>query len=152
MIVVSDSIAITTLLKAGQEQLLKDLFGSILVPQGVWDELRAFHHQLPEFVSLRLLSGKILAPQTEALGRGEAEAITLARELSADLLLTDDRKARLAAERLGLKCAGLLGFLVRAKSTGRIDSVKSMIDILQNRGGLYLSEAVIAEALKLAGE
>jgi len=37
-------------------------------------------------------------------------------------------------------------------SSGRITSVKSKIEMLQNRGGLYLSEEVIAEALKLAGE
>ena len=124
----------------------------MLVPRAVCDELLAFHHQLPDFVSLRGISGKIPMPGTEALGRGETEAITLASEVSADLLLTDDRKARLVAERLRLKCAGLLGLLIRGKSTGRIRSVKSMIDTLQERGGLYLAEAVIAEALKLAGE
>jgi predicted nucleic acid-binding protein len=152
MTVVSDATAITTLLKAGEEQLLKTLFGKVIVSQAVQDELLAFHPQLPDFVLLRPMTGKYPVPETETLGRGEAEAITLAFELSADLLLTDDRKARQTAERLGLKCSGLLGLLVRAKDLGKIASVKSKIEMLQSRGGLYLSEEVIAEALKLAGE
>jgi uncharacterized protein len=152
MTVVSDATAITTLLKAGEGQFLRKLFNRVLVPRAEWDELLAFHTQLPEFVVLQTMMAKTPNPQTETLGRGEAEAITLALEISADLLLTDDRKARLTAEYLGVKCAGLLGLLVQAKDQGRIPSVRPMIETLQNRGGLYLSEEVIAEALKLAGE
>jgi uncharacterized protein len=152
MTVVSDATAITTLLKAGEEQLLKSLFDRVIVSQAVWNELLAFHTQLPDFVLLQPIAAKTPAVDTESLGRGEAEAITLGLELSADLLLTDDRKARQTAERLGLKCSGLLGLLVRAKGQGMIASVKLMIENLQNRGGLYLSEEVIAEVLRLAGE
>ena len=46
MIVVSDTTAVTTLLKAGMEGLLQKLFGSVIIPQAVWDELHAFHPQL----------------------------------------------------------------------------------------------------------
>ena len=53
MIVVSDTTAITTLLKAGEERLLRELFGTVTIPQAVWDELHAFHSGLPEFVHLR---------------------------------------------------------------------------------------------------
>jgi predicted nucleic acid-binding protein len=152
MTVVSDSTAITTLLKVGKEGLLKNLFDTVIVSRAVWDELLAFHAQLPDFVLLRPTTGKNPVLETATLGRGEAEAITLALEVSAELLLTDDRKARQAAERLGLKCTGLVGLLIRAKGQGKIRSVKAMIELLQNRGGLYLSEAVITEALKFAGE
>ena len=86
------------------------------------------------------------------MGRGEAEAIKLAKKISADLLLTDDRKARLAATLLGISCAGLLAVLVQAKQNGRIGSVRSLIDKLESKGGLYLSDSVKAEALKSAGE
>lgn len=43
MIVVSDTTCITTLLKAGMEDLLPALFGTVTIPQAVWDELLAFH-------------------------------------------------------------------------------------------------------------
>lgn len=47
MIVVSDTTAVTTLLKAGMEGLLQELFGNVTVPQAVWDELRLY---LPDAV------------------------------------------------------------------------------------------------------
>jgi predicted nucleic acid-binding protein len=153
MIVVSDTTAITTLLKAEMEGLLAKLFENVAVPQAVWDELAVFHRELPKFVLLRpVVRTDRLLPETTSLGRGEAEAITLAREINADLLLTDDLKARGIAARLNVTCAGLLGLLIRAKRRGHISSVHQAMGTLEARGGLYLSDAVKAEALKLAGE
>jgi predicted nucleic acid-binding protein len=91
-------------------------------------------------------------PETLSLGRGEGEAIQLAKEINADLLLTDDLAARRAAARLNVKCSGLLGLMVRAKECGRIGSLREAVEALETRGGLYLSDAIKAEALKLAGE
>jgi predicted nucleic acid-binding protein len=153
MIVVSDTTAITTLLKAGEERLLQEVLGGVIVPPSVWTELRAFHSQLPDFISLRPVADATQRlPGTESLGWGEAEAIKLAKEIGADLLLCDDRKARAAAGRLGIPCIGLLGVVVQAKQTNRISSVRSLIETLESKGGLYLSDAVKAEAVKLAGE
>lgn len=153
MSVVSDTTAITTLLKAGQIRLLQELFERVFVPQAVWDELAEFHRTLPNFVELRPVqnAGQRL-PGTVTLGRGEAEAISLARELSARLLVTDDRKARVAAKRLNVPCIGLVGVVIQAKRQGKIPSVRDLLEIVQNKGGLYLSDAVIAEALRLADE
>jgi uncharacterized protein len=153
MIVGSDTTAVTTLLKAGMESLLFELFGTVTIPQAVWEELLAFHSRLPDFVLLRPLAPAARRlPQTERLGRGEAEAITLAKNINSDLLLTDDLNARSVAAALNIKCAGLLGVLIRGKQRGHIPSVKEAIGALEVRGGLYLSPAVKAEALKLAGE
>jgi len=91
-------------------------------------------------------------PGIERLGKGETQAIQLAIELGAGILITDDRKARAAATSLGLKCTGLLGLLVIAKQSNQISSVRTMIDVLEKMGGLYLSEAVKAEAVRIAGE
>jgi len=153
MIVVSDTTAITTLLKAGMERLLPELFESVTIPQTVCDELLAFHARLPNFVLLRPVArtdGRL--PETASLGRGEAEAITLAKEINADVLLTDDLKARNIAASLNIKCSGLLGLLIRGKQRGHVTSVREAMGWLEARGGLYLSDAVKAEALKLAGE
>lgn len=153
MTVVSDTTAVTTLLKAGMGGLLQQLFGSVIVPQAVWDELHAFDPQVPDFVLLRpIVSAEGRLPQTWLLGGGEGEAITLAKEVNADLLLTDDLKARRLAVGLNLKCTGLLGLVIRAKQRDHITSVREAIRILETRGGLYLSDAVRAEAVKLAGE
>ncbi len=53
MTVVTDTTAVTTLLKAGEERLLREIFVSVIVPQAVWDELLAFHSHLPDFVLRR---------------------------------------------------------------------------------------------------
>jgi predicted nucleic acid-binding protein len=137
MIVVSDTTAITTLLKAGKEDLLQQSFKEVLVPQAVWNELLAFHRILPDFIILRpTVSGERFAG-AELLGMGEAEAIMLAKETGAELFLTDDRKARAAAMRLGIKCSGLAGLLVRAKQANQISSVREWLVILESKGGLY---------------
>ncbi len=53
MSIVSDTTAITTLLKTEQGRLLQDMFGRVFVPQAIWDELKEFHAELPAFVELR---------------------------------------------------------------------------------------------------
>jgi hypothetical protein len=153
MIVVSDTTAITTLLKVGMEGLLSELFETVAIPQAVWNELLAFHSQLPNFVLLRSIARKDQRlRQTSSLGSGEAEAITLAKEINADLLLTDDLKARRIAASLNINFMGILGLLIRAKQRGHIISIRDAIGKLEAPGGLYLSVAVRKEALKLAGE
>lgn len=54
MMVVSDTSPITTLLKVDRADLLHDMFGSVVVPQGVADELRAFHSDAVRMEALRL--------------------------------------------------------------------------------------------------
>ena len=153
MSVVSDTTAVTTLLKAKEQRLLQELFERVLVPQTVWDELKEFHKELPVFVELRPVNNPTQRLSgTELLGRGEAEAMLLAKQLNARLLLTDDRGARSAARRLQIPCIGLVGMVVHAKQHGNISSVRAMLQKLEADGGLYLSDAVIADALQLADE
>lgn len=52
------------------------------------------------------------------LGAGESEAIVLAREVKADVLLMDERRGRNAAKRLGITCTGLVGLLLEARRRG----------------------------------
>ena len=152
MIVVSDTTAITTLLKTGDEDLLSKLFGTVLVPPAVGDELRAFHSILPDFIEVRALPAAPRPAGTERLGRGESEAMQLALQTNADWLLLDDRQARVVAKKLGLKCVALTGVLIKAKHLGHVFSVRELLLRLEQRGGLYLSDAVKTEALLQAGE
>lgn len=153
MIVVSDTTAITSLLKIGEERLLKEQFGTVIVPRAVWNELLVFHTRLPDFIVLKPVSASDSRVRgTETLGRGEAEAIKLAKEIGADLLLVDDHKARTSAESSGIKCTGLLAVIVQAKRDGRLASVGTAIESLEKSGGLYLSERVKAAALRLGDE
>ncbi|NJK35769.1 MAG: DUF3368 domain-containing protein [Oscillatoriales cyanobacterium SM2_2_1] len=81
---------------------------------------------------------------------GEAEAIALAYEYQCRLIV-DDLQARKVAQRLGLQITGTVGVLITAKKRGIIDSVKGTINSLESVG-FYVSEALKAQALELAGE
>lgn len=72
------------------------------------------------------------------LDEGEAEAIALAVELKADLLLLDERIARAVASRFGLNFIGLLGIITNAKQRGIIDRAKPIVDDLITRAGFWI--------------
>ena len=85
------------------------------------------------------------------LGRGESEAIALAKEVKADLVILDDEKARKAAISEGLRITGLLAFLVQAKEKDIIKRVKPLMDNLRQRG-FFISEDLYQDAIGKAGE
>jgi len=85
-----------------------------------------------------------------ALHAGEAEAIILAHELGA-LLVIDERDGRRRAAALGITLTGTAGIVARAKALGVIPSVRPVLDALAT-AGLRLSPIVVAEVLGLAGE
>ncbi|MDQ3801279.1 MAG: DUF3368 domain-containing protein [Acidobacteriota bacterium] len=127
MIVVSDTSPINYLVLLGEIELLPKLFNEVIIPRAVWDELRT--EGTPEEVRnwidsnpqwLKIQNAKII-DQTIALGAGEREAISLAEELNADLVLIDDRKARKTAIQRGLKVSGTISILESASKRGLVD-------------------------------
>lgn len=88
----------------------------------------------------------------ERIDIGEAEAIALAVEISADYLLIDEAIGRDIARSMGIKITGLLGVLLRAKRGGHVDLIKPYIDRLVNEANFRLSASLIDEALFQAGE
>jgi predicted nucleic acid-binding protein len=69
-----------------------------------------------------------------SLDLGESEALILMRETQADLLLVDDRRARLHATRLGYPLTGTIGILRTARNRGLIPSAATLLEDLQHRG------------------
>lgn len=65
------------------------------------------------------------------LGSGEREAIALAEEVGADLLLVDDAKARREALRRGLAVTGTLAVLVAAAERGLVDLPEAIAALWQ---------------------
>ena len=82
----------------------------------------------------------------------EAEAIACALEVKAKLLLIDERRGRLVANRLGLSVTGLMGVLLLARKRGLIDSIRPSLDDLRRVAGFWISDALYRRVIEEAGE
>ncbi len=125
-LVVADSSPISYLALIDALHILPRLYTKVILPHAVLQELRHPHAptlvqrwvaELPEWVEVR--EGKLLPLET-MLGPGEAEAIALACELHAMVLL-DERAGRSEAKRLGLQVAGTVGVLEKAAAERLLD-------------------------------
>ena len=120
MIVVSDTTSLNYFVHIGQEHVLSLLFGRVVVPPAVVAELkrpraplrvREWAGKLPDWLEIQTPTS-IVAYQ--GLGPGETEAIALALELHANIILIDERDGVAEAKRLGLNVTGTLGVIVMA--------------------------------------
>jgi predicted nucleic acid-binding protein len=127
------------LARIGRLDLLPGLYRQVLIPSAVAQELETSLRDLPFVPQLASLPWLVIgAPQDSAnvqrmradLDAGEAEAIVLALERHADLLLVDERRGRRIAIAAGLRVMGLLGVIAAAKNKGLIDAAKPVIDEL----------------------
>jgi hypothetical protein len=153
MIVVSDTSVITSLIHIGREQLLAEFHGTVLIPLAVQQELLRTHVQIPGFLEVRAVHDLANVARLRAeLDLGEAEAIVLAKESSADLLLIDEKLGRAVAVREGLRISGLLGLCVDAKLCGKISSLRELVQKLELEAGFHVSATVKEQAFALASE
>lgn len=151
--VVSNTSPITNLLSVGQISLLKLVYGEIVIPQAVKIELESYHGSVV-FESLSWLKCMHVRDRSgvvSALGKGEAEAIVLAQEVRANLLLIDDYKARKEAEKRNLIVKGLLGVVQSAHQLGYLNLVKPLLDSLITNG-FRVSEELYLRVLEESGE
>lgn len=153
MIVVSDTTAITSLLKINQATLLSDLFREVCIPAAVRDELLKYHSIIPAFLQVRpVVNATAISLLVADLDRGEAEAIVLAEEIRADALLIDEKQGRAIAERRGLRCLGLAGALLMAKQNQIIPSLAAILQSLEQDANFYLDESLKKSLLVRANE
>lgn len=153
MLVVSDTTAITSLLKVRRIDILVSLFHDVVIAEAVRDELLRYHLSIPVFLQVRAVTEKeLLSTLLESLGKGEAESIVLAAELRAAALLIDERRGRRIAEQHGIRCLGLAGVVLLAKRKGIIASAGAFLDDLERDARFYLGADLKNELLKKAGE
>lgn len=129
MIVVSDTSSICYLILIGEVEVLPLLFGRVIIPPSVRDELtapgapeevRAWIDSSPEWLEVQPVRS-VPSSITPGLHAGERDVLALANELGADLVILDDGAARKKAADLGLSFTGLLGILDRAARKQLID-------------------------------
>jgi predicted nucleic acid-binding protein len=153
LIVVSDTTAITSLMKIGRAEILAVLFHEVVIPEAVRDELAEYHATLPRFLLVKSVADRAqVTALLKDLEAGEAEAILLAMELGADVLLIDERRGRKIAEAKGIACLGLAGALLLAKRRGVIPSVATLLDELETGARFYLAADLKREILDSSGE
>jgi predicted nucleic acid-binding protein len=157
-LIVSDASPLHYLALIGETDLLPALFGRVIIPQKVFDELQkpktppdvqAFAASRPAWLEVHAISTPINASLAH-LDKGEQEAITLAIEIQADTLLIDETKGRSAAKSHGLKVVGTLGALLDAALTGLCD-LENAIDRLRQTN-FHATEALYQRFLKLYEE
>lgn len=147
-LVVSDSTCLIGLQRIGRTNVLSRLFTTIHIPLAV-------HHEvgfLQPCMKVERVQDLLLVTALETqLDRGEAEAIALAAERQADLLILDEKKGRRVARDMGLRISGTIGLLVRARREGILPACRPVLDALEEVH-FHITPALRAEALRLAGE
>ncbi|NOT49256.1 MAG: DUF3368 domain-containing protein [Acidobacteria bacterium] len=130
--------------------VLPSLYGHILIPPAVYRELttptapekvRLWFQDRPSWIEIRELSGAVGQDLADFLDAGESEAIQLAKELQADLLLIDELAGRKLAIENGLRVIGLIGVLATAAQKALIDPEIAIKQI--ERTNFYISEDLI---------
>jgi predicted nucleic acid-binding protein len=131
MRVVSNTSPLVYLLLIQEIRILPCLFSEVLIPEAVRGELahpdapieiRNWIEQPPNWISTAQLSTYEEDSDLQRVDPGEREAILLAEQRNADLLLLDDRKARQVARRRGLPLTGLVGVLRMAIARDLVDA------------------------------
>jgi len=147
MVVVSNSTPLIYLAALSDFDLLRALFGSIRIPDAVHQEVVAQATGFPVQSAVQRAQGDWIqliavrkAPLVEGimedqkLQRGEAEAIVLAQELRANLLLLDQRRAVAYARASRIRVVRRPLVYVTAKRHGLIASVREKLDHLRKEG------------------
>ena len=151
-VVVADTSPLNYLAQCGAIEVLPQLYGSVVIPRAVFDELsgtgapeavRGWLAPPPVWISIRSASA---IDETLVLGRGEVEAICLAQEIHADEILLDERRARKAAQERGLIVTGTLGVL-EAAAKRHLLHLPEVIEKLEHTN-FRIDPALVQEALK----
>jgi predicted nucleic acid-binding protein len=161
VIVVADAGPLIYLDGIGKLDLLPALYGRVLVPRRVFEEVVVEGAGLPGAAGVAAAGwlevvdipadDLVYAALRTAVDSGEAAAIALAARTHADVVLIDDRAGRLAATQLGLLVRGTLAILVEAKRRGHVDAVKPLIARM-HAAGFRATPAIVAAILELASE
>ena len=138
--------------------LLRDLYIEVWIPREVEKEFLAIDEVVYQEVLDNAPWIKIVdlthpqdATVYKSLDAGEAEVFALANEHNARLVIIDEWEARQEAKKIGLSFKGIVGILLEAKEEGLIDEIKPLLITLKENG-IYLSDSLIGQALKEAGE
>jgi len=155
MRVIVDTSPLIALERIGQLELLKALYGNVVRPQSVLDELNRGkeHYQISSLLTktewITTEPDPLEMALRKELGAGETAVITLAYKSHADLVILDDLQARLVACAMGLRITGTLGVLLAANHKSLLPDIVPAIQKLQ-QCGFRISDTLIQKMSDLA--
>ena len=139
----------------------RSISSGILIPPAVWKEVvkqgkkRPGEHQVAtsNWIEVHDIRRQDIAKLLkQELDEGEAEAIVLADEVKAEVILLDERDALKTAKNLGLSVLGTVGILIWAKRAGKIVNLREILDDLQGRARFRISQTLYKRVLIEVGE
>ena len=154
--VVSNTGPLIALAQIDQFDLLRRLFGKIIIPPAVraeiQDELSVAAMTAADWITVQpaqdALAARLLREELDA---GESEAIILAKELDVALVLIDERAAARKARALGLRVIGTLGVLLLGKRAEHLSTIKPLLDSLREHD-FRMSNSLYDQVLRDAGK
>jgi predicted nucleic acid-binding protein len=131
----------------------------IVVPRPVADEVNREEPTDPAVRAiastpwLRVVDPPPVPPVIQAwdLGPGESSVLAWAHAHPGTLAILDDLAGRRCATALRIPVRGTLGLVLVAKQRGRLPLARPVLEGMR-ACGMYLSDQVLNEALKLVGE
>jgi predicted nucleic acid-binding protein len=150
MIVVADTSPLNYLILIEEADVLRKLYGRVLIPPAVQVELLqtgappavvAWMQRPPDWLEVRSPTTSI----TVQLDPGEAAAIALAEELHAGQIILDEDIGRQEALRRGLFVIGTVGILRDAHRQGYLD-IRTALDRLKATN-FHISPSILAKTL-----
>jgi predicted nucleic acid-binding protein len=157
--VISNTSPLFYLHQLGCLDLLQKLYGQIVIPKAVFEELEEGRRQgecVPDvqgcdWIKIRSVRIPSLVRLVTDFGAGEAQVLALALEEPNCLVILDERLAREVAELQNLRITGTAGVLLKAKQQGYISAVRPLLDNLM-QSNFRLSDQVRIMILKRAQE
>lgn len=158
--VIVNSTPLIALCHVNKLGVLKQLYGEIIIPKAVYDEISVKEDSICkktvdeslDWIHVQEIQNHVAKAMFKSqLHEGEVEVMILAMEQQADVVIIDDQNAKKYAKYLKLPVTGILGVLMKAKQNGYISELKPILDrMIQN--GIYIKANLIELCLKQVGE
>jgi predicted nucleic acid-binding protein len=157
--IIVNATPLIVLCHIGCLELLKKLYGKIIVPRAVYQEVCAKPDSVcqqikdhADWIQVCDISHPAERKMYQAkLHAGEVEVMILASEMEAELLIIDDNAAKKTAKYLGFTVTGTLGVLLKAKQNGIVQEVRPLLQAIR-KSGFYVSRNVENMVLSAAHE
>lgn len=158
--VIVNTTPLIALCHVGQLDVLHKMYGEIMIPQAVYQELSVKEDSICKkqiddahnWIHIEKINNEMAKSMFKTqLHDGEVEVMILAKEKNADIVVIDDANAKKHAKYLKLPVTGTLGVLIKAKQQGHINELKPIIQKMIDNN-IYISEKIMKLCLEQVNE